>query len=58
MRIIEVKSCKECPYCRDDNGGGFCSEFTICDKFGIMLIDDGYWHDMDKIHKKCKLKKV
>jgi len=58
MRIIEVKSCGKCPYKREDNGGGFIEPFTICDKFGIMLIDDDEWHDLKKIHKDCKLKEM
>lgn len=60
MKIIEVENCEECPYKRDDNGGGFCEPFTMCDKFNIE-IDAKYeaedrWIDLDKeIHPECKL---
>jgi hypothetical protein len=55
MKIIKVKNCKECPYRREDNGGGFIEPFDICDKFGIILIDEHKWSDLNEIHKDCKL---
>ena len=58
-RIIEVKTCKECPFLEENDGGGFTSEFTKCSKFDIMLIDwDGpeYLDIYSKIHPDCELK--
>ena len=64
MRIIKVKNCRKCPYKRDDNGGGFCEPFVMCDKFNIPLDDYSYnrkygnWnYGSRKIHPECKLDK-
>ena len=58
MKVIKFKTCKACPHCHENDGGGHCSSFTICEKFGIMLHDwDGpESFDIDSgIHPKCKL---
>jgi hypothetical protein len=56
MRIIEIKCCGDCPFNRHDNGGGFVEPFNICDKYGIILIDDEHWTNVaSEIHECCKL---
>ena len=57
MRIIEVNNCGECPCNKYDNGGGHTEPYYQCSKYGMILIDEDVWMDMDnKIHKDCKLK--
>lgn len=60
MKQIKVETCSSCPYKYDDNGGGHCEPFTICDKFNILL--DEKYHPLNRfielneeIHPDCKL---
>lgn len=58
MKQIKVKCCAVCPYKYDDNGGGHCEPFTICDKYSILLDNkfENRWIDLDKeIHPQCEL---
>ena len=59
MKVIKVKYCAECPYCTNDNGGGYCEPFIICEKFNIILdeyIKDSRFINLDEeIHPDCKL---
>ena len=60
IRIIEVKTCKKCPYIHEDDGGGHCASFDKCKKFNIMLHDWDGPEDFDiysGIHPDCKLNK-
>lgn len=61
MRAILVEKCAECPYVHEDDGGGHCSAFTKCEKFGIILHDWDGPEDFDihsGIHKDCELKNL
>ena len=58
MKCIKINTCKECPYCHHDDGGGHCSAFVNCAKFGIMLFDWGGPENFDinsGIHPDCRL---
>ncbi len=57
MRIIEIKCCGDCPFNRRDNDFPlFIKPFNICDKYGIILIDDEHWINVaSEIHECCKL---
>jgi hypothetical protein len=54
MKIIPVKSCRDCP-CREyDNGAGWHTEpFNICDKFKFELKGD-----LDKVDEGCRLGQI
>jgi len=59
-RIIRVKNCYGCPHIKEHSGMGHTSEFVMCEKFGIMLINWDGPEDFAirrKIHPKCKLEK-
>jgi hypothetical protein len=55
MKVIKVKTCDKCPYIHFDDGGGYCDEFTICEKYNILLTDITWFDIHNKIHPDCKL---
>jgi len=55
MKQIKVKTCSQCPYIEHNNGAGFTEPFTMCDKFGILLIDKTYFDIHNLIHQDCRL---
>jgi hypothetical protein len=57
FRIIKVICCKECPYMRHDDGGGFIEPFDKCEEFNIILQDENINFNLNKIHPKCRLRK-
>jgi len=59
VRIIEVASCRECPFREYCDGQRHCGAYHKCTKFGIMLRDeDAHTKDFDidsGIHPECRL---
>lgn len=60
MKQIKVSHCTQCPYIHEDNGGGHCEPFIICDKYNILL--DEKYHEFNRfidlnkeIHPECRL---
>ena len=58
IRIIKISSCGNCPLKYESDGGGFISAYTQCSKSNFILNDEHVYHDMSKIHPKCRLEEA
>jgi hypothetical protein len=60
LKSITFECCRKCPYCVNDDGGGHCEPFNICDKYNILLDEKNFdlnrYIDLDEeIHPECEL---
>ena len=55
MRVIRISSCKECPFCKYDNGW----DALFCEAPGnpkaVKLTKMSEWKDFEGVHKDCPL---